>query len=804
MAAVDCSQDSDLHLTSPDSQEGISSLSLLGQNGYPLSFEEDAAADAHPLNGVDSQTYSGRTAAARTVRFASGQFFRCYSPVRRDSPLRSLYHDFSVPPGSPEGPRQGWAPSTAAIRRLWHQMPSTSDTSNSESQSVTIPTRTSGAVLRDGRGSSAQPGGAKEGPQNRSRCPPFVPRAGGGEMSLAQQFNARGGHLAESPPLNPLTSSSPPASAAIPSPSVATRPRTAPSSCVETPPPVGSSVWWAPSVDRMQPRTSETSIEQSSSLANRCPKAASVSTPPDRSPSSVGPAAVLHSGEGVSSSPAGDRLPPESSTVSGGASSRGDRRSLGSKPTLEQSYPSSHWQTGLSAHMSPEDLVARQAQLQRQMQVLQKRQRELISQQQQQLHRQQMRRPWLVPCALTPNATRLATLTIIPPRDTAEAKGNNSRCGSCPIFSRCVGGERSRSATARASRSRRIGVYVQPPVASPPPADTALADEVTCNWNCSAPVRGEGDAGWDSPGQETDNRRAPVDNRVLLKLEAVPPANDEPDRSSESQKEEETAPNKKAAPDEEGPDEVKEQLLKENTALREENAALKAQLELLQSEETSRRYARIEASRRMQRDDFVGDAIVQGLEEENLKLRRQVADLGTALYKVSEDGDFQKATEALVGQLLDAHKELATLKKGLQHENYLASAAQTGVTGVLRMMDRGKEVFASDPNDISVQQAALDSLLSQGKRLTAKAREGVWTALSSMKDLIDQTFDRVTRLLSSPCSLEEKKKYLQDLHVLVVSSLDDTLRAYDELDATCTNFEKIRPVVFDPKRNSPY
>lgn len=93
--------------------------------------------------------------------------------------------------------------------------------------------------------------------------------------------------------------------------------------------------------------------------------------------------------------------------------------------------------------------------------------------------------------------------------------------------------------------------------------------------------------------------------------------------------------------------------------------------------------------------------------------------------------NFQTATEILVGQLLDAHKELSTLKKALRHEKHLADAAQTGVAGVLKMMDRGKEVFASDPNDISVQQAALDSLLSQGKRLTAKvgrrARTGdVW------------------------------------------------------------------------------
>lgn len=65
---------------------------------------------------------------------------------------------------------------------------------------------------------------------------------------------------------------------------------------------------------------------------------------------------------------------------------------------------------------------------------------------------------------------------------------------------------------------------------------------------------------------------------------------------------------------------------------------LQAQLERLQGEESSRHYARIEAHRRLQKDELGGGALMQELEEENLKLRRQVADLGSALYKVSEDG----------------------------------------------------------------------------------------------------------------------------------------------------------------------
>lgn len=68
---------------------------------------------------------------------------------------------------------------------------------------------------------------------------------------------------------------------------------------------------------------------------------------------------------------------------------------------------------------------------------------------------------------------------------------------------------------------------------------------------------------------------------MLLRLQVVPPPEPEQHRPREPQKEEETAPKKEAkkTPAEEGPDEVKEQLLRENTILREENLALKVSLE---------------------------------------------------------------------------------------------------------------------------------------------------------------------------------------------------------------------------------
>ncbi|CDI83894.1 hypothetical protein, conserved, partial [Eimeria acervulina] len=90
----------------------------------------------------------------------------------------------------------------------------------------------------------------------------------------------------------------------------------------------------------------------------------------------------------------------------------------------------------------------------------------------------------------------------------------------------------------------------------------------------------------------------------------------------------------------------------------------------------------------------------------------------------------------------------------------------------MKTINKGGEVFATDPNDINIQQAKLDSLLIQGKRRVLAAREFVWTAVSTLKDLIDQTFERIHRLLKSEVTQRQKIAYVNELHGLVTSHLD--------------------------------
>ncbi|KAL8446626.1 hypothetical protein Emag_004686 [Eimeria magna] len=122
----------------------------------------------------------------------------------------------------------------------------------------------------------------------------------------------------------------------------------------------------------------------------------------------------------------------------------------------------------------------------------------------------------------------------------------------------------------------------------------------------------------------------------------------------------------------------------------------------------------------------------------------------------------------------------------------------------MKTIGKGGEVFVSDPNDITVQEAALDSLLARGRRRVLSAREFVWSAVATLKDLIDQTFERMSRLVKSDVSIRQKVAYVHELHGLVTSQLDPALKAYNDLDGIHNELENLKAVVFDPKRNNPY
>nr|CEL68870.1 TPA: hypothetical protein BN1204_046010 [Neospora caninum Liverpool] len=457
----------------------------------------------------------------------------------------------------------------------------------------------------------------------------------------------------------------------------------------------------------------------------------------------------------------------------------------------------------------PGDLQERQAQLQMELKALQGRQQQLLSQQARQLYHQKMQRPWLVPCKVSPDSARVATLTILPSKENGKS-GSSERSGSCPIFSRCGRSARSRS---NSTRARRIGVYVRPsdtanvqPVATAPgmsPETRQPAFYPSWSWGGAAfpQCMGPADLSWDD-GTRSGNAACPL----VLKVDVVPSQPEKPpeEKAEEWKKSLSLGVSSSAVSASEAaePDPRMEQILKENDALRQDNASLKAQLEQAHAEGVGRRLAAIDAARRAQVDLYGEDSVMWEQELDNQKLRRQIAELGAALYAATEDGDFRLATEALTQQLTDAHHEISVLKKMMRSEAN-AAARHSSFLNALGCRDTS-DAATLGANDISVREAAVDSLLSQGKRVTTQGREKVWGALSSMKDLVDQVFDRMTRLLTSTCTMEEKVKYLEGLQVLVVSSLDGTLDAYEELAATCSKFDQIRAVVFDPKRNSPY
>ncbi|PFH35072.1 hypothetical protein BESB_059590 [Besnoitia besnoiti] len=521
------------------------------------------------------------------------------------------------------------------------------------------------------------------------------------------------------------------------------------------------------------------------------------------------------------------QLPPQGSTfVSAGSSepiNASDSAAPGQFATVASSEALEHAPSRERSLMRgvTMDVGERQLKLQQDMKTLQERQRTLLAQQAKQLQQQQLRPPWLVPCGVTPNATRLATITVLPPKE-GEAAGSSARSGSCPIFSRCAAGSRNRSGGSRAGRTRRIGVYVQPPASAASrgasaAADVQMAGEETgdaaacTSWLCGPEKTPSRPAGLPaghrySPGAAAAGGSA--NQPLVLKVNVVPPrAGASADAANPGVGGVTQAPaalNPAASAEDGGVDPRTRQLWEENEFLKQENAFLRAQLGRARADDMNRRFSEIESRRRADDDVRGHETLIQEQEEENRKLRRQIADLGAALYAATEDGDFRATTEALVQMLTDAHKEVASLKKAMRCEARSAHAAQTDIMNALKLVNRGGDVFATDPNDVTVGEAATDSLVSQGKRLVAQGQESVWTALSSMKDLVDQVFDRMKRLLTSTCTDEEKIQYLESLHLLVVGSLDGTLEAYDELAATCSKFDQLRAVVFDPKRNSPY
>ncbi|KAL8438703.1 hypothetical protein Efla_005241 [Eimeria flavescens] len=243
--------------------------------------------------------------------------------------------------------------------------------------------------------------------------------------------------------------------------------------------------------------------------------------------------------------------------------------------------------------------------------------------------------------------------------------------------------------------------------------------------------------------------------------------------------------------------------------LREQNAALlKEKEELLRRELAALKRAMEEeasaaaASRKEVPIEHIEQ--LQALEEENTELRRQLADLGTALCTAGAAKNGLTANAVLASQLRTAHADVTKLKTIVRSQLRAAGFAQDGIGQAMKTVGKGGEVFATDPNDITVQQAALDSLLARGKRRVLAAREFVWSAVATLKDLVDQTFERMGRLVKSDASVRQKIAYVHELHGLVTSQLDPALKAYNDLDGIHSELENLKGVVFDPKRNNPY
>ncbi|KAL8272285.1 hypothetical protein Esti_003802 [Eimeria stiedai] len=258
-----------------------------------------------------------------------------------------------------------------------------------------------------------------------------------------------------------------------------------------------------------------------------------------------------------------------------------------------------------------------------------------------------------------------------------------------------------------------------------------------------------------------------------------------------------------------------QELYEEVLRLREQNAALlKERDELLMENDAKRR--ELEALAREKAEEASTAAAskaevpvehleqLQTLEEENAELRQQLADLGTALCTAGPAKDASTVNALLASQLRTAHRDITKLRSIVRNQLRAAGFAQDGIGQAMKTIGKGGEVFASDPNDITVQQAALDSLLVRGRRRVLAAREFVWSAVATLKDLVDQTFERMSRLVKSDVSVRQKVAYVHELHGLVTSQLDPALKAYNDLDGLHSELENLKAVVFDQKRNNPY
>ncbi|XP_026194274.1 uncharacterized protein LOC34622848 [Cyclospora cayetanensis] len=196
---------------------------------------------------------------------------------------------------------------------------------------------------------------------------------------------------------------------------------------------------------------------------------------------------------------------------------------------------------------------------------------------------------------------------------------------------------------------------------------------------------------------------------------------------------------------------------------------------------------------------------LQALEEENIELRHQLADLSAALCTPASVKDGASSMNTLLAsQLRTAHADITKLRNLVRHQLRSAGLAQDSVGQAMKTIGKGGEVFATDPNDITVQEAALDSMLARGRRRVLAAREFVWSAVATLKDLIDQTFERMGRLVKSEVSVGQKSAYVQELQGLVTSQLDPALKIYNDLDEVHKELDTLKAVVFDPKRNNPY
>lgn len=76
----------------------------------------------------------------------------------------------------------------------------------------------------------------------------------------------------------------------------------------------------------------------------------------------------------------------------------------------------------------------------------------------------------------------------------------------------------------------------------------------------------------------------------------------------------------------------------------------------------------------------------------------------------------------LASQLRTAHADITKLRAIVRSQLRSAGLAQDSVGQAMRTIGKGGEVFATDPNDITVQEAALDSLLVRGRRRVLAVR----------------------------------------------------------------------------------